>query len=156
MSTLCDIAGFRICTFLRAGHGLRLLDYAELPDSVFWVQAGRGKTEQTRAAHTGPVVGCKSWGRDPGLSCYSLHILTWDGPQKDLWLSKLGFLTGIDDITHHGKFTTPTKLKKKKAHKQVDFIRGAQEENHSTCLENFSKTMKQSQITANVNLAEQN
>lgn len=38
--------------------------------------------------------------------------VTWDGSQQDLWLCKLGFLSSIDDVTHHGELTAPTKLQR--------------------------------------------
>lgn len=35
---------------------------------------------------------------------------TWDGSQKDFRLRKLGFLSSINDVTHHSKFTAAAKL----------------------------------------------
>ena len=37
-------------------------------------------------------------------------VFTWDGSYEDLWLPKLGFLSSINDVTHHSKFTATTEL----------------------------------------------
>ena len=41
-------------------------------------------------------------------------LFTWDGPQEDFRLRKLGFLSSVNDVAHHSKFTAATKLQNRR------------------------------------------
>lgn len=56
-------------------------------------------------------------------------LFTWDGAQEDFRLGKLGFLSSVNDVTHHGKFTAATKLQN-----NTRRHRGAQSGDQTICL----------------------
>lgn len=70
-------------------------------------------------------------------------LFTWDGAQEDFRLGKLGFLSSVNDVTHHGKFTAATKLQNNTRRHG-----GAQSGHHTICRFKIPTEVEAVRVTA--------